>query len=207
MRFDRRVLALVAVAVFTSIVFASVFVYYPVSVTVSPVSPPVYFEPGTNANQPDLGQGNTISVAIGPNSASLAITIHPTYQVSYYKNISLIVNNDTKTYYAYLRVVKPADVTPGTGLPSGSKLVLYVYSKGPTGSRSLSGYPPTPVSGTYLASLDLITATSQNFPITISAGSAVELDLYVYIPEGYQLPASVTAQLLLVYSPSSETPP
>ncbi|MGC9122145.1 MAG: hypothetical protein ACP5HP_04320, partial [Thermogladius sp.] len=62
MRFDRRVLALVAVAVFTSIVFASVFVYYPVSVAVSPVSPPVYFAQGSNAGKDDLGQGNTIGV-------------------------------------------------------------------------------------------------------------------------------------------------
>ncbi|MGC9181612.1 hypothetical protein [Thermogladius sp.] len=120
--------------------------------------------------------------------------------MSYYKNISLIVNGDSKACYAYLKVV-----TAATDLPSGSKLLLYVYSK--DANRSLSGYPtPNPVSGTYLASLDL-TTTSQTGPITISAGSAVELDLYVYIPEGYQLPASVTAQLLLVYSPSSETPP
>ncbi|MGC9011912.1 hypothetical protein, partial [Thermogladius sp.] len=96
MRFDRRVLALVAVAVFTSIVFASVFVYYPVSVTVSPVSPPVYFEYGTNANQPDLGGANTIDVTLGANKTSLTITIHPTYWVSYYKNVSLIVNGDSK---------------------------------------------------------------------------------------------------------------
>ncbi|WP_434731102.1 hypothetical protein WLZ34_05770 [Thermogladius sp. KZ2Tp1] len=203
MRFDRRVLALVAVAVFTSIVFASVFVYYPAWVTVSPVQPPVYFATGSNANQQDLGPNNTIGVSLGPNSASLAITIHPTYQVSYYKDIVRIVNGDSsKVYYAYLRVY-----TAATGLPDGSQLVLYVYSKG--ASRSLSGYqPPTPVSGTYLASLDLITATSQKFPITISAGSPVEIDLYVYIPEGSTPPASVTAKLLLVYTTSStETPP
>ncbi|WP_048163365.1 hypothetical protein [Thermogladius calderae] len=198
MRFDRRILALVAVAVFTSIVFASVFVYYPVSVAVSPVAPPVYFEYGTNANQPDLGGANTIAVNLGSNKTSLEITIHPTYQVSYYKNISLIVNGDSKTYYVTLKVV-----TTASGLPANSKLVLYVYSKG--AARSLSGHP-TPTPSGYHTSLDL-TTTSQTPQIAITAGNAIELDVYVYIPEGYQLPASVNAQLLLVYSPSTETPP
>jgi hypothetical protein len=44
--------------------------------------------------------------------------------------------------------------------------------------------------------------------IGLSSGSWLELDVYVYIPEGNPLPSSpVTAQLLLVYSLSSESPP
>ena len=200
MRFERRLLALVSLAVFASIVFASVFVYYPASITVSPVSPPVVFATGTNANQPDLGYGNTITVSTGSNGAKLDVTIHPTYQVTYYKNIAKIVNNDQQTYYVYLRVQSPA-----TGLPSGSQLILYIYNAG--GARSLSGYPqPTP-SG-YVASLDLTTSGSTS-QITLNSGSSVELDVYVYIPEGATLSSSpVTAQLLLVYTLSSgESPP
>ena len=200
MRFERRLLALVSLAVFASIVFASVFVYYPASITVSPVSPPVVFATGTNANQPDLGYGNTITVSTGSNGAKLDVTIHPTYQVTYYKNIAKIVNNDQQTYYVYLRVQSPA-----TELPSGSQLILYIYNA--NAGRSLSGYPqPTP-SG-YVASLDLTTSGSTS-QITLNSGSSVELDVYVYIPEGATLPSSpVTAQLLLVYTLSSgESPP
>jgi hypothetical protein len=202
MRFERRLLALVSLAVFASIVFASVFVYYPASITVSPVSPPVVFAAGSNANQPDLLGTNTISVNIGQNGASLSVTLHPTYQVTYYKNITIIYNTDSKTYYVYLRVQ-----TPATGLPSGSKLILYIYNA--NADRSLSGYPqPTPTSGSYAASLDLTTSGQTQAQITLSSGSWLELDVYVYIPEGTTLPSSpVTAQLLLVYTPSTETPP
>jgi hypothetical protein len=198
-RFERRLLALVSLAVFASIVFASVFVYYPASITVSPVSPPVQFAAGSNANQPDLLGSNMISVNIGSNSTSLDVTLHPTYQVTYYKNITIIYNTDSKIYYVYLRVQ-----TPATGLPSGSKLILYIYNADAT--RSLSGYPqPTP-SGS-VASLDLTTSGQTQAQITLSSGSWLELDVYVYIPEGNPLPSPVTAQLLLVYTPSAETPP
>ncbi|WP_440059633.1 hypothetical protein ACSU1N_00290 [Thermogladius sp. 4427co] len=199
MEISKRIAALVAIAVFTSIVFASVFVYYPASITVSPVAPKVVFDYGSNANKPDLGYGNTIAVSLGQNATSLNVTIHPTYQVTYYKNITLIKNIDNQAYYVTLKVYSPA-----TGLPTGSKLLLYIYNK--DASRFLTGYPqPVPSTGTYLASLDL-TTTGQT-TISLSAGQIVELDIYVYIPEGYQLPSSFTVNLLLVYSPSSETPP
>ena len=199
MRFERRLLALVSLAVFASIVFASVFVYYPATITVSPVNPPVVFATGSNAGQPDLGAGNKIAVSIGSNAASLAVTIHPTYQVAYYKSVAKIVNNYQQTYYVYLKVQ-----TFAQGLPQGSQLKLYIYNDG--APRSLSGYPqPTPTSGSYVD----LTTTGQTGPIILSSGSSLELDIYVYIPEGNPLPSStVTAQLLLVYTLSStETPP
>ena len=58
--------------------FASVFVYYPATITVSPVIPPVVFATGSNAGQPDLGYGNTIQVITGSNGTKLDVTIHPT---------------------------------------------------------------------------------------------------------------------------------
>jgi hypothetical protein len=184
-------------AIALSIAFAAVFSYYPVSITISPVSPPVYFAEGENANQDDLGAGNTIAVNVGSSSTSVSITIHPTYQVTYYKNVTLIVNNDTKAYNIYLRVATAAS------LPSGASAVVYVYSKG--ASRSLSGYPPTPTPSGYVKSVDL-TSTGTTYIGSLSGGSAYEIDIYVYIPEGTS-PSSTTAKLLLIASPSSESPP
>ena len=208
MRFERRLLALVSLAVFASIVFASVFVYYPATITVSPVKPPVVFIAGSNANGTDL-LGNTITVNIGQNSTSLSVTIHPTYQLTYYKNVTIIKNVDSRVYYVYLRVQTPVQIGD-TGLPQGSQLILYIYQHSMGASRSLSGnFPPTPTSGSYAASLSL-TTTGQTDPITLSSGDWLELDVYVSIPEGNPLPSPVTAQLLLVYTPytpSTETPP
>jgi hypothetical protein len=136
-------------------------------------------------------------VNVGSNSTSVSITIHPTYQVTHYKNVTLIVNSDTKAYNIYLRVASAAS------LPSEASAVVYVYSKG--ASRSLSGYPkPTP-SG-YVNSVDL-TSTDTTYIGSLSGGSAYEIDIYVYIPEGTRLPSSTTARLLLIASPSSESPP
>jgi hypothetical protein len=54
----RRNLLSLALALLTavalSIAFAAVFSYYPVSIAISPVLPPVYFASGKNAGQNDL---------------------------------------------------------------------------------------------------------------------------------------------------------
>jgi hypothetical protein len=186
---------LIALAALTA-TLASVFAYYPVTATLSPTSPPVYFATGTNAGQNDIGSGNTISVTIGSNGASLSFTVHPTYQTCYWKNITIIKNDDSKAYNIYLRVV-----TPVSGI-SGATVRIYVYNKG--AARGLSGYPtPAPTSGTYV---DL--TTTGTTPIgSLSGGGAFEIDVYTYIPEGSTLPSSASAQLLLIYTPSSETPP
>jgi len=92
------------IAVVISIAFASVFVYYPMEVKLRPVSPPVYFAAGTNSNQDDLGNGNTISVSIGSNGGSLIVTVHPTYQTAVYKSVAKIVNSDSKAYNVYVYV-------------------------------------------------------------------------------------------------------
>jgi hypothetical protein len=186
-------------AIALSIAFAAVFSYYPVSIAISPVSPPVYFELGSNANQDDLA-GNTITVSVGSSGTSVSITIHPTYQVTYYKNVTLIVNNDSKAYNISLRVA-----TPATGLPSGASAVVYVYSKNAT--RSLSEYPtPEPPSGQYVKNVSL-TSTGTTYIGYLSGNSTYEIDIYVYIPEGTSLPSSISAGLLLIASPSSESPP
>jgi len=187
------------IAVVISIAFASVFVYYPMEVTLRPVQPPVYFDEGTNANKADLGSDNTISVSIGSNKASLTITVHPTYRVTYYKDVSIVYNNDGKSYKVCFRVN-----TPLSDLPSGLKVYLYIYSQG--GTRSLSGNPPTPSS--YLAQIDL-TSNGETCVGTLDSDNFYEMDLYIYIPEGASgiTSTTYTAEIHLIYTPSSETPP
>jgi hypothetical protein len=200
------------IAVVISIAFASVFVYYPMAVTLQPVQPPVYFETGSNAGAYDLGgsgtpyTSNTIYVSIGSNATSLNITVHPTYQVTYYKNVSIVYNNDGKSYKVCFRVN-----TPLSNLPSGSKAYLYIYSQG--GTRSLSGYP-TPTPSGYLAQIDLTSTGTTCVETTTFLGynQFYEMDLYIYIPEGYNVGmtsgTTYTANLLLIYTPqTSETPP
>jgi hypothetical protein len=194
-RKQKSVGLLIALAALTA-TLASVFAYYPVTATLAPTSPPVYFAAGTNANQNDIGSGNTITVTIGSNGASLSFTVHPTYQTCYWKNITIIKNVDSKAYNIYLRVV-----TPVSGI-SGATVRIYVYNKG--AARSLSGYPtPEPTSGTYV---DLTTTGTTSIG-SLSGGGAFEIDVYTYIPEGSTLPSSASAQLLLIYTPSSEEPP
>ncbi|MGC8678674.1 MAG: hypothetical protein ACP5TH_02605 [Fervidicoccaceae archaeon] len=94
---------LVAVSLVSAAVFASVFVYYPVSVTATPTAPPVIFAEGSNANKADL-YGNTITVSISQANTSLSIAVNPTYQITYYKNITLIKNLDSNAYYIAFRV-------------------------------------------------------------------------------------------------------
>jgi len=191
-----RKLAVLAVAlVALSITFASVFVYYPVTATISPVPPPVKFEPGTNAGQADLS--GTIGVSIGVDETSLTVTIHPTYQTAIYKNVSVIKNYDTKSYNVWIIVRTAAN------LPSGSNLSV-CFVKSPY-SRSTTNFPVPQYTGTM--ECVSLTATGTYSIGTLDAEEKWEVDVYSYIPEGASLPSTTEARIHLVYSPSSETPP
>jgi len=180
-QFKQMVVLLVLVTAASTVALASVFVYNPLTVNINAVAPPVIFDPGSNANQADLG-GNTITVTIGANKTSATITIHPTYQVTYYKNITLIHNTDTATtYYVWIKVVSPAT------LPAGSQAVLKLNDTAGT-------------------TIDLLT-TGTYGPITLPAGNLLQMDFNMTIPEGVQLPAATSAQLQVIYSTSTETPP
>ncbi|MEB3846199.1 MAG: hypothetical protein GSR83_04025 [Desulfurococcales archaeon] len=203
-RYAPVLIALLLVAS-ASIAMAAVFIYYPLQINVNPSRPPIIFSPGSNAGQNDLW-GQPISLSLGANQTSATITVHPTYRVSYYENITIINNTDSSnTYDLYIKVVNPVTVGSG-GLPSGSEVKLCLYSQGAT--RDLTGYPkPEPRSGTYIACVDL-TSTGLTHIGQISGGSTLEGDLYYYIPEGYKLPSSLSADLHLIYTPESgETPP
>ncbi|MEM2471493.1 MAG: hypothetical protein QXI64_00705 [Sulfolobales archaeon] len=187
----------IALALSISIAYANVFVYMPIGVSIQPVSPPVKFDLGSGAGKPDLGPGNTITVNFDASNTSLDITIHPTFRVSYYKNLSIVINTDTKAYYLYFRVETPAS------LPAGSVAKLCVYPAGAV--RSLSGWPDpdVPSSVTCIS----LTSTGTSSPLTLSAGGKVEIDVYVRIPPAASVPSSTTAQLHLIYTPTAETPP
>jgi hypothetical protein len=197
-------------AVMLSTAFASVFSYYPAQVSVAPTSPPVYFALGKNAGSSDLGSDNTINLTLGKNGSSGSITIHPTYQVTYYKNVTVIVNSDTKAYNVYIRVTSPITLPTGSGSaistsPTSGMAKLYIYSK--NASRSLTGFPTPAPSGSYIAVVNL-TTTGTTSVGSLNAGSAYEIDIYIYIPEGASLPSSpLTASIMLIATPSSETPP
>lgn len=200
----RREALLVAMAVAAiltvSITYASVFVYYPISVQLQPTPNPIYFAMGSNAGKQDIS--GTIGASPGPNGSSLSITIHPTYQLTYYKNLSVIVNGGSSTYYLYLRIQ-----TPVSGLPSGSKAYLCLFQAGV--QRQLNNqWPPAPTNAQLCADLTSTGLVNQGNPLQLNAGGKLEVDIYTYIPEGTQLPSSATASVQLIYTPQgSETPP
>ncbi|MEM1918308.1 MAG: hypothetical protein QW509_06360 [Sulfolobales archaeon] len=181
------ILPIVSLAI-TAIVLASVFAYYPLTITARPTAPGVVFEAGSNAGKPDIGTGNTITVTIGDNKTSASITIYPTYQENYYKDVLRITNGDDNTMYVYIIFTSLSNT-----LPTGSIVKLFVYD-GTSKVKELD-----------------ITNPGTNQPISIGligVGKTWQIDFYVYIPEGKSIRvASYSASARLVYSPSTETPP
>ncbi|MEM1745405.1 MAG: hypothetical protein QXL08_00785 [Candidatus Nezhaarchaeales archaeon] len=205
---ERGVLASVLILIVAAFAAASVFAYYPFQLTVSPVSPPVTFEYGSNANQDDLGStgssSNKIKVSISPSGTSVTVEIHPTYNTTYYKNVTLLRNSDSKAYKVYLIISEKQE-----SLPSGSEVYLIVYNSSAT--RNLTGYPnPEPASNTYVNKIELVN-TDTDTPTSIGTlnGDAVwEFDFLVRIPEGNSIEnASTIFKMHIVYTPSAEAPP
>ena len=197
-----RLLAITAllVALGASVAFASVFTYYPGTINVQPTPPVVIFQPGSNNGTADIS--GLIAADIGDNGTSLTITVHPTYQLTYYENITVINNKDSKAWNIWVDVAQAL-----SGLPAGSKAYLIIYDKGAARSVSYSSgsYAP-PTTGT-VAVIDL-TTTGQYQIGQLGAGGVYEVDLFIYIPEGTTLPTSaVTAQIHLIATPTTETPP
>jgi len=181
---QKRTLAtLAALAITLAIVNASVFAYYPIDVTITGVQPPVAFDLGGNANKADLGAGNNIAVALGANSASAAITIHPTYQHTYYHDVLKVNNIDTnKAYYVAFKVTSAI-----SSWPSGSVAKMIIYSSG--GSNVLEVY--------------LTAGGTTNWIGPLNAGDYYRIDFYIYYPEGNQLPSGTQVRMQLIYSPQN----
>ena len=169
-------ISLLAIAAVSSMAFAAAFVYYPLNVALEGQSPPIVFAAGGNAGGGDLW-GNTITVSIGANGTSLGLTLHPTYQKTYYKDVALIVNNDnSNSYYVMLRVT-----TPLSGIQA--KLIL---SDG--------------------TEIDLTTTGDYGW-ITLGAGSSLTVDVEVNIPEGVTLDTYTASLELIYSPQNTETPP
>jgi len=181
----KRLYILIALAVALAVANASVFVYYTGTLTLQSVKPPIIFAPGSNAGRADLGAGNTITVTISNANTTLSITVHPTYQTNYYKDLVRIVNQDTQAYTVYIRVTDPLS---GGNLTSATLIVNNVQ-------------------------VDL-TATGTIKIGTLNAGSQWSVDLQLVLSNVgtgtyNQAPkiADPSAAIQLIYSPSTETPP
>ena len=210
------------IAVVISIAFASVFVYYPMAVTLQPVYPPVYFATGDNSNQNDLGgsvsdttyTSNTISVLIGSNEASLNITVHPTYQTAVYKSVAKIFNRDSKAYNVWINIrLTNISITTNTvgstfsTQSASSDIKICFRSSSTSGKTSDFPTPGYTVDGKCVS---LQSTTPDPVSIgSLNGGSSWDIDLYVYIPEGAWGITSITytALIHLIYTPSGETPP
>ncbi|MEM4718356.1 MAG: hypothetical protein QXE81_06360 [Desulfurococcaceae archaeon] len=186
---DKHIYLSIIIVLLGAIATASLFVYYPLTIQITPQQPGVIFEAGSNAGGGDIGE-NTIGVALGDNKTSAEIIIHPTYQENYYKDILRITNNDDEEMKVYIMFTY-RDIN----LPGESVVKLFIYKEDNTLVNELDITNP---------SLNSITLIGD-----ISSGETWQVDIYVYIPEGKSIEgASYTAQAKLIYTPSStETPP
>lgn len=182
--------AVLATAMFLAgAAFAGVFVYQPASISVTYSEPPVVFELGSNANRPDVGAGRFINVTLGLNKTSVSIQINPTYQRTYYKNITLIVNRDTKPYAVFAVVRSRSD-----NAPANATIFMYIYS-----GDSL-------ISTIDLRGVPLNASISIG---TLGASAHWRIDFLSVAPEGFPLAGRfINVTMEIVYTATlDETPP
>lgn len=178
-------LPIVATILALSLVAASVFVYYPGTIAVQGTAPDVKFALGSNAGKQDLG-GNTITVSL-TGDTKVDITLHPTNEKTYYKNITVIQNTGSSQYYGWVKVNTPFSDNSITGA------TLYIRDS----------------SGNAVATVDLKNSGIQpSTPFTIPASGSLYMDVEINIDGGAD-PTTIsdTASLELIYSTqSSESP-
>jgi hypothetical protein len=189
--FKRKILILLSLTVLLAIVNAAVFTYYPTNLSLAPVAPPIVFSNGKNAGQPDLSGTNTIGVTIGSANTSLTITLHPTYQYNYYKNITIIKNQDTKAYYVAIRVNTPLINS------KISNATLHIYD----------------ITGATIANVNLKATSPTGWLGQLNSNSKWFIDIILSISETGGTPSTApfssdSASLQLIYSPqNAETAP
>ena len=182
MNMRRKLIVLLAIATLVSIVNASVFVYYPINLKISPQQPPVVFIPGSNSDGTDLW-GSTITVNIGGGGTNLSIEVHPTLQRNYYYDIVKIRNNDNNNaYYLKFRVISPIS----------DERVSEAYLI---------------IGGDYSEKIDLKQGGLQpSVWFTLSTSSELRVDLYLVLT-GYT-GGGITVEVDLIYSTTNtEVPP
>lgn len=133
----------------------------------------IWFDPGSNAGRPDVG-GHPISVLIPPpDRREATVTIRPTNQTCWYRDVLRIRNHDTAPRNVCIRVTSAATLRPG------DKAELYVFPSGQT--RSVSGYPSPTFQDGFLARVNLLLSGSEGCFTMAGGGISVELDLLIYI--------------------------
>jgi len=191
---NRKSLYLMAgLALALALVNAAVFVYYPMSIGLSPQKPPVYFDLGSNANQKDLW-GNTISVSLSEANTNLAVQVNPTYQVNYYKNITVIKSQDTSnTYYILFDVT---DAITDTNVTT-AELIVSDSSGAPIATIDLKSTGVQPSSWITVNPGETLTISLE---LTITPDSGVTYSTSPSLADG-------SATVKLIYSPqNSESP-
>jgi len=198
----KKLYILVTLAVLITIVNASVFVYYPMTVNVSGTTAEVRFAPGSNANKDDLA-GQTIEVVLeGSYNTKATITVHPTNERTYYRNVLVIENYGVgHTYYGWINVK--------TAISSSAITLANLYVKDSSGSVVATiDLKSNVIQPTQSASPDYIT-----IPVATQSGATVTpgrlyIDIEIQIDRGVDAgTVSDTAVLELIYSPQSAERP
>ncbi|MCS7139634.1 MAG: hypothetical protein NZ940_02885 [Candidatus Nezhaarchaeota archaeon] len=180
-------IAPIVVLLATSIALATVFVYYPLTVTIEPTAPGVRFWKGSNADQPDIGPYR-ITVTLGLNNTSASIVIHPTYQENYYKDILRVRNYDDDAMYVYFIFYSCEG-----NLPPGSSVVMIIYE----GATKLN-----------VTNITVPTLNQAIYMNRIGSKGIWQIDFYVNMTEGHDITSAIyVATMRLVYTPVNETPP
>jgi len=192
----KRLYLLAALAVLAAVVNAAVFAYYPLTVNVAGTTAEVRFALGSNANQPDLA-GTTIGVTLeGSYNTKATITVHPTNERTYYRNVTLIENYGVgRTYYAWIRVATPITHT--------AILSAKLYVKAGDGSilatidlKQAVVQPPA------LGYITIPPATSSGGPSPTITPGRLYIDIEVEIDRNTNAgTVTATAVLELIYSP------
>lgn len=152
--------------------FAGVFTYYPLTVTVEPTTTaPFIFQRGSNADRVDLS--GSIEVKLRGGNTSASVKLHPSYQITYYKDVLQIVRKTNQWDRFYILV-------NSTGASGVAKMILYSSN------------------GAKLVEVDLV-STGVVGPITIgSVDDYCEVDFKFNF--GDSIPSNFNVELYLVVS-------
>jgi len=207
----KRLYLLIALAVVVAAVNASVFVYYPLTVNVQGTTAEVRFAPGSNANKPDLA-GKTINVTLeGDYNTKATVTVHPTNERTYYRNVLVIENYGVgRTYYGWINVEQ--------AISSSAIITAKLYIKTsptdpPIAAIAVIDLKQTGIQPTHLASPNYITIpaatqTTDESGNTVTIPGRLYIDIEIQIDRGVDAGSvSDSATLELVYSPPSAERP
>jgi len=193
----RTLLVLVALAIAVAVVNASVFVYYGLTVNISGTTAEVRFAYGANANQGDLAGQDIIVTLEGSFNTKATITIHPTNEKTYYRDVLRIENYGVShIYYGWIKVNTPisdGDITSANLYvkDSSGNIIATINLK----SSTLQG-----------GGFQIPAATSSGSPPTVTPGR-LYIDIEIQISRNVDAGTKTgSAVLELIYSPSSESP-